>query len=322
MKKVYVKLKCLEDDSYNELYIVKNKEEAKLRYVARHTLGGGTWYYVCDPLGYRELNYPCPDDMVFVVCSPDGTELFESSNGDGKAITRLQEMVKKEFEPFITENMKLTCNRSTALYAQAFTGELIDSYQKWLLTFKDPEKYGESAKDYDENWCYYLVEETETKKLGSFKYMGIKFDIEKKHYKHKICGAEWDEYFSGGELMATEFDSSVTGPMLPESLAVKHMNKALFDIYGMSNHRGSIYHIQKRKYYGTDTDVIYLYEMPLYKGSELLLDRDYNKKHIDEKIEKEKESHNFVVKVQDAKKMFPNTEIYEITNGGYARQVQ
>ena len=70
-----------EDDSYVELWQIVGRK----KYIARHTCGPKRWYYVSDPLGYRELDRPIEDDVTVVVCGRDGYELFRTSNADGSA---------------------------------------------------------------------------------------------------------------------------------------------------------------------------------------------------------------------------------------------
>ena len=76
METIKVKLVYTEDDSYNELW---REVGGKRRYFARHVYGKPIWYHVCDPLGYRELDYPCKN-IVFAVCNAYGRALFQDSN--------------------------------------------------------------------------------------------------------------------------------------------------------------------------------------------------------------------------------------------------
>ena len=59
-----VQLYMTENDCYNELWKVVG---TKNRFFCRHVFGKfKTWYYVCDPLGYCELDHPA-DDIEFIV---------------------------------------------------------------------------------------------------------------------------------------------------------------------------------------------------------------------------------------------------------------
>ena len=85
MREIKVQLYSGEDDNYVELWKTVEEIEGKHRYYGRYTYGDeGTWYSVCDPLGYCELNAPIADDVMFICCDENGNEVIRYSNADAK----------------------------------------------------------------------------------------------------------------------------------------------------------------------------------------------------------------------------------------------
>ena len=77
MREIKVQLYRGEDDNYVELWKTVEEIEGKHRYYGRYTYGNeGTWYSVCDPLGYCELNAPMADDVMFICCDENGNEVI------------------------------------------------------------------------------------------------------------------------------------------------------------------------------------------------------------------------------------------------------
>lgn len=77
MREIKVQLYSGEDDNYVELWKTVEEIEGKHRYYGRYTYGDeGTWYSVCDPLGYCELNAPIADDVMFICCDENGNEVI------------------------------------------------------------------------------------------------------------------------------------------------------------------------------------------------------------------------------------------------------
>ena len=191
-----VKFHSEEDDSYVELWQVVDRK----KYIARHTCGPKRWYYVSDPLGYRELDHPIGDDVTVIVCGRDGRELFRTSNADGSADfnTPKQEAYARwaEYAKAHAPDVAVD-DHSAQFFVHWATGAPVGGFNQWLLSFQNPELYPE-AEDYAENWLW-----CHNKRLGGFEtlaeyvYLGEQRKIERSRFRHKICGAEWDEYYAG-----------------------------------------------------------------------------------------------------------------------------
>lgn len=293
------------DDNYNELWKVINPKPNNPKYFCRHVFGAqGTWYYVCDPLGYCELDYPVPDDVIFIVCKDSkGEELFRNSNADVpfptfKEVAREAWVkAKKNLPQVVEEDLDLD------FWMEAMYGETTQKKNIWLLSFKDPELYGDHARDYDENWIYCRVEEMGWSKLEiKFQYLGKYYAFYKVHYKHTICGVEWVEYhlstdYHGREMnslgyFGSYFDINKTGRMLTKRAAIKLVSDALKEIYpsgGLSQIKDSHGYVRETKY-GTN------------EAAELLIGRDYSRENIQRVIENERKNRNFYEKSEKEKK--------------------
>jgi len=221
-----VKLRYQEDDSYNELWQIVGTK----KYVARHTHGGGIWYHVCDPLGYRELDYPFRDDDIFIVCDQKGKELFRTSNGDGTSrFNTIEQEGREQWSKYFSNlpHSFKPSNPHAEFMAHWATGVPQGKLNKWLLSFKDPDIYPE-AKDYDDNWVYFMIEKDDKPEtLYEFQWLGETWKIEKVHCKHKICGVEWDEYYSADYFMGSDFDETNIGTMYSETEARKILSEAI-----------------------------------------------------------------------------------------------
>ena len=226
MKEYRVKFYSEEDDSYVELWKLVDQK----KYIARQTCGRKCWYYVSDPLGYRELDYAMHDDVIVIVCDQKGNELFRSSNADDsvdfntpkqEAMAQWAKFAEEHKPPVVTEN------QSAQFIAHWALGTPVGRFNDWLLSFQDPDLY-EDAKDYAENWLYCCNEQVggfET--LAEYTYLGEKKKIERGHFRHKICGAEWDEYYSGDYFIGHDFDSSKVGTMYSEIEARRILTAAI-----------------------------------------------------------------------------------------------
>ena len=215
-----------ENDSYVELW----KLVGRAGYIARHTYGPKRWYYVGDPLGYRELDHPIGDDVTIIVCGRDGRELFRTSNADGSADfnTPKQEAYARWAEYAKGHDAHVGVeDHSAQFFVHWATGTPVGGFNQWLLSFQDPELYDE-AKDYAENWLW-----CHNERLGGFEtlaeyaYLGEPKKIERCRFRHRICRAEWYEYYAGDYLIGHGFDGSRTGPMYSEAEARKILTAAI-----------------------------------------------------------------------------------------------
>lgn len=84
-----------ENDNYVELWKTVEKINGKHKYYGRYTYGDeGTWYSVCDPLGYCELNAPMADSVIFICCDDSGNEVIRYSNADGNKLPKFENVIK------------------------------------------------------------------------------------------------------------------------------------------------------------------------------------------------------------------------------------
>ena len=279
IKEFRVKLEIHENDDYVEVWKVIVKKNEKKRYFARYTYGEGEWFFVADPHGYCELDSRCPDNYVFIVCDQNGKELFRSCNGDdSRKFPPLRVLAKQKFAEFAKEHPEMVGKKaldtSLELYLHWATGELHFSHDKWLLTFKDPDIYGDEARDYDENWCYCRWEETGKKVLAKFDYVGDTYTIERQDLRHTICGKKWSEISSAGWLMATIFDESDIGTMANKTEAIKAVADMLKELYPEAKYALSY----ARTVYG---DYVYEERLPFSKAAELVINRDFHTRNIE-----------------------------------------
>ena len=215
-----------ENDSYVELWQLVGKK----KFIARHTYNPKRWCYVSDPLGYRDPVNDIEDDATVIVCARDGSELFRTSNADGSADfnTPKQEAYARWAEYAKGHDAHVGVeDHSAQLFAHWATGTPVGDFNGWLLSFQDLELYPE-AKDYAENWLW-----CHNERLGGFEtlaeyaYLGEPKKIERCRFKHKVCGAEWYEYYAGDYLIGHGFDGSRTGTMYSEAEARKILTAAV-----------------------------------------------------------------------------------------------
>ena len=187
---VRVQLYNTENDDYNELWKVVG---TKHKFYCRHVSGGGersTWYYVCDPLGYCELDSPA-NNIIFTVCDSNGKALFKSSNDDEKGFPTFKETMRAKWEEIRDSIPHFTKPAASSDY---------QSFREWLVSFKDPAKYKKEIDDmygYDENWIYCRNELTKVEpvKDSQFEYLGTKYQFCWLHLKHMVCGKEYKDLY-------------------------------------------------------------------------------------------------------------------------------
>lgn len=292
-KEYFVKLYQHEDDSYNELWKTKDN-----KYFVRNTFYGGEWYYVCDPLGYCELDHACPSDIIFHVCDPKYNELFISRN-DGCEFPCLRVLLKQEWDkvrPFLEVKEE---DASANFYVHALTGGNPSGLANWLLTFKDPDLYGDKAKDYDENWTMFQIEEVEREALSKFHFVGIECTIEKIKMRHTICNVEWYEYYTAGTYMGAEFNQDSVGDMYSKGDATQMVVDSLYRIYPDAGRHLSVIN------FFADTKNPYETKYTITQAAELLLNRNLHRTHVEGAIENEAKNHTFYTD-DEVRRLFPN----------------
>lgn len=300
MKEFKVSLAYHENDDYNELWEIVGEKT----YFARHTYFGGTWYFVADPLGYCELDHPCPDDYVFIVCNSKGKELFKSSNGDETSVFPcLRELSQLEWNKVVDTLRVKQENVSGNFWALAVGGMTNSGLDKWLLTFKDPDLYGDKAKDYDENWCWW-TEEISHRNIATFEYVGTKYYISKHHMRHTVCNVDWYEYYSGTTFMGAAFDEKWIGTMYSKREALDKIWSVLEEIYPKASVFG-ISAVDVHKYFGSGEEIYCERRMKLHTAADRLINGNLKRKHIEDVIESEKNKKTFYEDFQAIKKVYP-----------------
>lgn len=267
-KEYRVRLYADENDSYVELW---KRLDKKNSFIARYTFGG-SWYYVSDPLGYCELDFPIAEDVTIVVCDANGNELFRSRNGDGSAsFNTIEQEAKVRWAAFVKAN--------------GLTVQPYEEFKEWLLSFQDPEQCGEAAKDYPENWMHYHIEKASVEVLDSYVYLGCEEELQRIHYKHRFCGVEWDEYRVGGSLMGYVFNKEVCGPMYSPGTAKGLVIDAIKANHGNTNAVSWVQHC-----YG---NVYAQRNIWLISAADLLLQGNYRKTYVDRVAAEERDHTRF-----------------------------
>lgn len=268
MEKIKVRLFLPENDSYNEVW----SEVGGKRYFARHTYCGSVWYYVCDPLGYCELDHACGDDLTFVVCDQQGNPLFESSNAWGASFPTLEGAAKIEWQKI--------CNRYPTR----------KGLNDWLLSYMTPANL---AKDPGrtqfcplDNWTAFWFDYVEHKAIHEYEYLGEKYCIWALTYQHLFCECRWVTYYAGVKDMDWDYPSfirwfgdwfePVYGPMYSKSEAIKLLAQKVQDVYGRS-HVSEIY-----IGYG---DQAFERKLGCRDTAERLINGDLTRVHIDDMLE-------------------------------------
>lgn len=200
MKEIKVRKFRDENDDYVELYKVIDRQENTPEYFGRYTYADqGEWYYISDPLGYCEMESAVPDDVMFIICDESGNECCRYSNADENPLPKFDTVIDQEWAKIGKKLNHPAEDWKMDMWAETQSRPLLPT-RRWLLTFKDPEKYGKeiaSMNGYDENWAFGL-HSSEVKYVPvpdtEFEYLGKKYQFVKVTCRHDICGATWDEY--------------------------------------------------------------------------------------------------------------------------------
>ena len=331
MNEIKVTLYASENDDYVELWRTFDEEP---KYYGRYTYNDeGIWYYVADPLGYCELDHQVSKSITFICCDADGNEQCRYSNGEPNPLVKFETYVKAKWNEY---QKKMFVSSNTENFERNFWAMCWDAthtlkIDRWLLSFKDPELYGDKAKDYDENWvnCWHYHEiNYEPLPMSGFTYLGNRFQFVKVTHKHDECGVEWFEFVCASDPMVITdtnwnpvddwsdakekrywiqshmylgnwFDASIKGTMYDKLTAREVMTKALKAIYE-SKKISKIYNS-----YG------YVYErfVGYEEAADMLMKGDYNIKHISELIKAEADNHTFeLVDDPTIEERYPNVE--------------
>ena len=309
MKEIKVKLYRGEDDYYVELWKVINHIKGEPQYYGRYTFNDeGTWYYVCDPLGYCELDRPVKDDVMFIICDENDNEYMRYSNADENRLLKFDTVMKNKWREFCENfrrehEIKFPCNtenQTANFWAEAINGETTLGINQWLLTFKDPDLYKKEIDEmygYDENWtsCNQSREIAyETILNTEFEYIGHKFQFTKVTNKHDVCGAVWVEYlctdapYEMDDLPWIEdksyiknygylgnwFDKANVGTMYDKRTARQMVLAKVYDVFGKENQYKGLLYVNGR----------YCYKKSYSDVAEALINRDLHRKSVEDLI--------------------------------------
>ena len=305
-KEIKVRLYADENDDFVELWKVIEHIKGEPQYYGRYTYGDeGTWYYVCDPLGYCELDRPVSNDIIFVLCDDKGNEYTRYSNGQKNTLLKFETYMKQQWQK-VKHNINHNIENLTAdFWAEAWNGETTMKINQWLLSYKDPTLYKREIEDmhgYDENWtgCWHEHQiEWETIPNSEFYYLGKKYQFTKVKHKHDICGVEWYEFvctdspisfsdwadkdrpwINSYGYMGNWFDDSTYGTMYDKRTAREKVVAALQKAYPPKEKYSKLLVIRlgnKEDLYSAD----YCYERNYSDTADYLINNDLHRKHID-----------------------------------------
>lgn len=304
MREIKVQLYRSEDDNYVELWKTVEEIEGKHRYYGRYTYGDdGTWYSVCDPLGYCELNAPMADDVMFICCDENGNEVIRYSNADGNKLPKFETVIKREWNKVKEKLQHNTEDLTKNFWAECWNGDTTMKINQWLLSYKDPDLYPEKANDYDENWTSCWAE----KEIGyepipdtEFEYLGHKYQFTKVKHKHEYCGVEWYEFVCTDSpyviqdtpwvkdrawiqsymYLGNWFDDKTYGTMYDQRTAREKVVAALIKKFPMKEKWDKLLYVKKRtgnEFYNCDC----CYEKSYSDMADVLINRNYHRKDVD-----------------------------------------
>lgn len=296
-----------ENDSYVETYVYLediDKPLEKHRYTGRHTYGGGTWYdYICGVAdGYFEPNAMAKDDVVYIICKPDGTPMCAVGNGCGCSFPTPMEYAEKWWQGWSFNRQDTYPIDSSA-----------ENFDNWLLSYRDPAdkrvaKWLNEApwNNYKENWLYGRGKVLERKMLADYEYMGTRYYLFRDKVGHEVCKVVYHEYFISTvaepkeydcwRLMGYGYNADKRGGAMSPREAKQDVQAMLESMYGKLD-----FSARPRDNYMNQNMVIvdnnsYLkaYSLPDYDVVDMILKKvgtrdSYNRKEFTEKLAKEKQ---------------------------------
>lgn len=192
-KEIKVVLAFDENGSYVETYKYLedwDKDMEESRYTGRITYGGGTWYdYVCGVAdGYFEPNASAKDDVVYIICKPDGTPIMAAGNGCGCSFPSAEKYAEKWWNKWLSKaQLELPIG---------------EGFAEWLLSYRDPADSkvakwlnAEPWNHYKENWLYGRGKVIKREQVASYEYMGQSYYLFKDTVEHEVCKVRYHEYF-------------------------------------------------------------------------------------------------------------------------------
>ena len=295
-----------ENDSYVETYkyledLDKDMEES--RYTGRITYGGGTWFDYISGIadGYFEPNAGAKDDVVYIICKPDGTPLVAAGNGCGCSFRTAEEYADRWFKKWAAENA-VKINES-------------DNFREWILSYRNPADkrvakwLGEAPWNrYEENWIYNRGKQLNRKKVAEYEYMGFNYYLFKDMVEHEVCGAKYTEYilydtpepseWNYGQLMGRTFNSNKRGGAMSPEQAKRDVQQMLENIYGKLNFsarpRFDYTNQNMALVMGKDGETVRVISLPDYDVVDMILRKVgtndfYNRREFTKKLAKERQ---------------------------------
>lgn len=228
-----------ENDSYVETYKYLedyDKDMEESRYTGRFTYGGGEWIdLICGVAdGYFEPNTGANDDVVYIICKPDGTPIMAAGNGCGCSFPTAEAYSDRWFKKWAAENDVQTNG---------------DNFEEWILSYRDPADSRvanwlneDSCHCYKENWIYGRGKQLISEKVAEYEYMGFHYYLFKDTVEHEVCGAKYTEYilydtpepskWNCGQLMGRTFNSNKRGSAMSPREARQTVQAVLESMYG------------------------------------------------------------------------------------------
>lgn len=291
-KELRVKLYLDENDDYVEVWQLVGRE----KYIGRYTCGSQKeWVYLSDPLGYCEIDHFISHDVTIIVCDEYGNELFKTHNGEessnfnttkGEARERWADYLKRQHPKVKMENQSANFFRHWA------TGNPSGTFNYWLTSFQDPDQYPE-AKDYAENWIGSYNEQVgSAETLAEYMFLGTVRKIERLHYRHRVCGVEWDNYYSDGFYMCAGFEESLVGPMYSQAEAEMHLIDAVKANFPEGTTVISYVELQRGYPKGEDGYAVQR-NARISTACEHLLARNYRRAFVDQLVAEERKQSHF-----------------------------
>lgn len=296
-----------ENGSYVETYVYLedlDKPTEESRYTGRHTYGSGVWYdYICGVAdGYFEPNAGAKDDVVYIICKPDGTPLVAAGNGCGCSFPTPMEYADKWWQGWSFNKRDIYPIDSSD-----------KDFKNWLLSYRDPAdarvaKWLNEApwNCYEENWIYNRGKVLERKMLTDYEYMGTRYYLFRDKVGHEVCKVVYHEYFISTVAEPKEYDcwrtmgygynANKRGGAMSPSEAKQGVQAMLESMYGKLD-----FSARPRDTYMNQNMVIVdnysyfkAYSRPAYDVVDRILKkvgtRDaYNRKEFTEKLAKEKQ---------------------------------
>lgn len=319
MKEIKVRLYRDENDDFVELWKVIDHIKGEPMYYGRYMYGNsGTWYTVCDPLGYCELNSTVKDNVVFVLCGEDGEEYYRYSNADENPLPTFQSYIKMEWNKHKNKIQHNVENHEKDFWAEAIYGETTLGINQWLLSFKDPDLYKKEIDDmygYDENWLYCHNEEIKYEPIEEteFSYLGRNYQFTKVTYRHKVCGAEWIQYectdapytiddfykhivaYYGS--LGNWYDTSNVGAMYDKRTARNIIVKTLEEIYKKGTDRSYLLYVDE------SSCCKVLRKLAYGEAADVLLGKELHRDNVLEIANREKTEHHFYLNTKENRDM-------------------